>query len=421
MTNGNHEQQPLGLYVHIPFCSKICHYCDFAKTANYTADHVVDYLRACTSQLLAWTKTLPPKKQFSSVFFGGGTPGVLTHEYETLMAVVRDHLAPGAEVSLESNPGNVTEKNIATWKSLGFNRLSVGVQSFDSTGLKALTRDHTSQDARRALELAAKYMDKSNGDLIYGWPGQTDQSWQKDLEIMAATGLNHLSLYALTFEGNTPFARAERRGALRATSGDDLAVRYEMACDVLKQNGYTHEEISNWSKPGGDCQHNWLYWRGHPFVGIGAGAHGYVDDGTAVGLRYSYTGDLRPFLKLNNDRAQKNISEEFSINKSGSLPSPRHVVSATGGIIDETRDLHAWLYEYVGCALRTCEGVDLNLLLKNGFRFIPNKKIERALFEGLLIITENRLLATEVEWFRETSWSYEICESTAEIISTKKS
>jgi oxygen-independent coproporphyrinogen-3 oxidase len=401
MRNQNIKHQPLGLYVHIPFCSKICHYCDFAKTANYTAEHVVEYLRICTAQLRDWTTTLGREQKFSSVFFGGGTPGVLSHEYETLMALIHEYLAPNAEVSLESNPGNVTEKNITTWKRLGFNRLSVGVQSFDSVGLNALTRDHTADEAMGALEIAAKYMDKSNGDLIYGWPGQTDQSWQKDLEIISATGLNHLSLYALTFEGNTPFARAERRGVMKATSGDALAVRYEMACSVLREKGYAHEEISNWSRTGGECQHNWLYWRGHHFVGIGAGAHGFVDDGTNIGLRYSYTGDLRQFLKLSIDDFQKTEVQT----------SPQNVLIRTGGKIDGTRDLDAWLYEYVGCALRSREGVDLEQLRNHGYGLMPNQKIERALQEGLLFISENRLLATETEWFRETSWSYELCES----------
>jgi oxygen-independent coproporphyrinogen III oxidase len=403
---------PFGLYVHIPFCSKICHYCDFAKTANYSPEHVLAYLRACTTQLLAWKETLSPEKKFTSVFFGGGTPGVLSHEYEALMAVIRDMLTADAEVSLESNPGNATERNISTWKSLGFNRLSIGVQSFDDAGLKALTRDHTSAEAKEALELAAKHMKKSNGDLIYGWPGQTDKSWEKDIELMSATGVNHLSLYALTFEGNTPFARAERRGRMRAASGDDLAMRYEVACDLLGKNSYAHEEISNWARPGGECQHNWLYWRGHHFVGIGAGAHGFVDDGTPIGLRYSYPGDLRQFLKVTTSEPLVPSAKPLSTpSPSQSRNSPRSTILSSGGMLDDERDLAAWLYEYVGCALRSREGVDISLLEDRGFQFVPNQKIERALHEGLLFRTENRLLATEAEWFRETAWSYEICES----------
>lgn len=392
--------KPFGLYVHIPFCNRICHYCDFAKTANYSEDHVAAYIRALSAQLHAWRQALPSGQKFSSVFFGGGTPGVLTREYAGLMPEILDMAEHGAEITLESNPGNVTVDNISIWRDHGFNRLSMGVQSFDPAGLKALTRDHSASEASRALELAAKHFPKSNGDLIYGWPGQTDASWLADLDMMIASGVNHLSLYALTFEGNTPFARAERRGAMKSASGDDLASRYDNACDVLGNNGFRHDEISNWSRHGGGCDHNWLYWRGDYFVGIGAGAHGFVDNGTPIGLRYSYPGDLRQFLRATADL------------DSGTLVCDiQAVIATTGGEIDSDRDRNAWLYEYVGCGLRTREGVDLAILAAKGFKFTPNQTIERAIREGLLSIVGERLIATEGEWFRETAWSYEICDS----------
>ena len=173
---------PLGLYLHIPFCSSVCHYCDFAKTANFQEQHVEKYLQTLEWQLRAWRDALPAGTKFTSVFFGGGTPGLLGREYESLMRAVRDMLVAGAEVSLESNPGNVTEKKIAIWRDLGFNRISVGVQTFDPLGLRVLTRDHSCEDSKRALELAAKHFPKSNGDLIYGWPGQDIKIWQNDLE-----------------------------------------------------------------------------------------------------------------------------------------------------------------------------------------------------------------------------------------------
>jgi oxygen-independent coproporphyrinogen-3 oxidase len=391
--------KPFGLYVHIPFCSRLCHYCDFAKTANYTAEHVTEYISALRSQLLEWNRLLEDGNKFSSVFFGGGTPGVLSSEYESLMELIHNLILPGAEITLESNPANVTVDNIRTWKSLGFNRLSVGIQSFDTQGIKTLTSHHTSEEALRALTLAAKHFAKSNGDLIYGWPGQTVSSWDRDLDSMLSTGVNHLSLYALTYEGHTPFARAERRGAMQSASGDELAGYYERACEVLGQNGFDHEEISNWSLPSGGCDHNWLYWRSDYFVGIGAGAHGFIDDGSAIGLRYSYPGDLRQFLR--SARSQKVNLER----------SPSSIIGATGGIIDKDRDKQSWLLEYVGCALRSKEGVDLELIGRCGFSFVPNAKINRAIAEGLLICSNNRLFATEPEWFRETAWSFEICES----------
>jgi oxygen-independent coproporphyrinogen-3 oxidase len=212
---------PLGLYVHIPFCSAICHYCDFAKTANYSDDHVAQYFSHLEHQLRGWKSLLPPTQKFSSVFFGGGTPGLFTHQYDRLMTLIRDMSLAGAEISIEANPDNVTTEAISIWRSLGFNRLSIGVQSFDPRGLKDLTRTHSSRAARAAVELAAQYFPKSNADLIYGWAGQDANSWRTDLSELISTGVNHISLYALTYEGQTPFARAERRG-IRAQVQDDV-------------------------------------------------------------------------------------------------------------------------------------------------------------------------------------------------------
>lgn len=392
-------KQKLGLYVHIPFCSRICHYCDFAKTANFTDDHVAIYLEAIYKQLTAWALTMSDQQKFTSVFFGGGTPGLLSREYEKLMELIHTLTKSGAEITLESNPANVTRERVAVWRSLGFNRLSIGVQSFDPHGLKALTRDHSSKQARDALELAVATFPKTNGDLIYGWPGQSMDSWQSDVEGMIEVGINHLSLYALTLEGQTPFARAQRRGALEAISDDELAGFYERACEILASHGFGHEEVSNWSRLGGRCEHNWLYWQADKFIGIGAGAHGYVDDGSNIGLRYSYPGDLRAFLR---------VAGQGILEKKVTVES---IILGTGGQIDRDRDLNSWLLEYVGCALRSEDGLDLQRLKNNGFKFQPNAKVLRALAEGRLLHSGDRLKALESEWFRETSWSFELCES----------
>ena len=384
--------------MHIPFCSSVCHYCDFSKTANFQEQHFEKYLQTLEWQLRAWRDALPAGTKFTSVFFGGGTPGLLSREYESLMRAVRDMLVAGAEVSLECNPGNVTKEKISIWRDLGFNRISVGVQTFDPLGLRILTRDHSCEDSKRALELAAKYFPKSNGDLIYGWPGQDIKIWQNDLESIVQSGVNHLSLYSLTYEGQTPFARAERRGAVVSMDGDDLAERYELACKVLSSIGFEHEEISNWSMPGASCSHNWLYWRGEPYIGIGAGAHGFVMDGSEIGLRYSYPGDLRKFLRIE----QRQVGTSLSLS---------NVVECTGGLVDFERQKDSWVFEYVGSALRCRDGVDLHKLAQIGYEFKPNSKIERALRENILRRADHYLYASEVEWFRETAWSFEVCES----------
>lgn len=391
------KSEALGLYVHIPFCAALCHYCDFAKTANFQKDHVERYFDLLLQQLLAWKSLLGVQRKFSSVFFGGGTPGLFGKDYEKLMGLINELVVPGAEITIEANPDNVTQSNVMIWRSLGFNRLSIGVQSFSTEGLRELTRQHDKSAAFRALELAACNFPKSNGDLIYGWHGQDLNSWRADLEAMVSTDVNHISLYALTYEGQTPFARAERRGKRVQMSGDILATFYETACDVLNAKGFSHEEISNWSKLGTTCDHNWIYWRGHHYVGIGAGAHGFLEDQNPIGLRYSFPSDFRELLRCGSSPDQKPMTG-------------KDWVEQFGGIVDQDRNTESWKLEYVGCGLRSREGLDLGFLKKHGFVFSPSAVVRRAISENLMTIENDALILSETQWFRETAWALEISE-----------
>lgn len=391
------NSRPLGLYVHIPFCSAVCHYCDFAKTANFNSAHVKDYFGLLETQLTAWKQVLEPSQKFTSVFFGGGTPGLFTREYSTLMSIIGGMTREKAEVTIEANPDNLTSDNLRVWRDLGFNRISVGVQSFDPRGLKDLTRNHDASSALRGLELAANYFPKTNGDLIYGWSGQDLKSWENDLKTLVSTGVNHISLYALTYEGQTPFVRAERRGRRMQMSGDDLVQYYELACENLSIAGFDHEEISNWSREKTTCDHNWLYWRGDYYVGIGAGAHGFIDDGSSIGLRYSFTNDFRALLRQGVTNS----------NAAGVL----NLISGLGGSIDDSRDLEAWKLEYVGCGLRSRGGIDLAFLGAKGFSFKPTAKLKTALDERKIKLTNERLILDKKQWFLETTWALEVSES----------
>lgn len=375
-----------GLYVHIPFCAQVCHYCDFAKTANFTQSHTQRYFEILGHQLKSWLAALDPSVRFTSVFFGGGTPGLFVEEYRPLFEQMKGRLTADCEVTLEANPKNVTPDRLKSWRDLGFNRISIGVQSFDADGLKKMTRDHASDDALRALEQSLQVMPHVNADLIYGWPGQTDASWEQDILKMTSMGVHHLSLYALTYEGRTPFARAERRGSLIAMPDDLVAERYETACRKLSGAGYDHEEISNWSKPGHSCRHNWLYWTAEHFVGLGAGAHGFVPSSDGLGRRYSYPGDLREYL--------------------------RSCGSAEEGLVsDHDRDVEAWLMEYVGCALRCERGVELSKTQKMGFTFQPSPRLMDLMNLAKVSFDEHKIRLPEKEWFRETAWSGLVLEA----------
>ena len=381
------EAKPFGLYIHIPFCARLCHYCDFAKTANFDASHVKQYFDVLTQQLKSWLQRMPAI-QFTSVFFGGGTPGLFVSEYDELLNTLTPHLTADAEVTLESNPNNIIEPALKIWKSLGINRISIGVQSFDPQGLKALTRDHSAAEALRAIALAKSMIPNVNADLIYGWPEQSATSWHSDLQNMVDLGVTHLSLYALTLEGNTPFARAHRRGKLAPKTDEFQEECYVYAMEFLQKSGFIHEEISNWSKPGFSCRHNWLYWSADSFVGIGAGAHGYIADESNFGLRYSYPGDLRIYLR------------ECGGGQTGD-----------GMTKDLSRGAEEWLMEYIGCGMRTEQGIDLQSIASRGWTFEPTPIVAQAITDGILSRQQNRLVLRSPDWFRETSWSGHVLDS----------
>jgi oxygen-independent coproporphyrinogen III oxidase len=380
---------PFGLYIHIPFCSKICHYCDFAKTSNFSTDHVKNYFKVLESQLNSWLSTFHPKQQFSSVFFGGGTPGLFSSEYESIFNIIKDRIQTTCEITLEANPHNIQKENLKVWRSLGFNRISIGVQSFDPKGLLNLTRDHSSLEARNAIELASTEFENVNLDIIYGWTNQSESSWVNDLAIATSLPVAHLSLYNLTFEGTTPMARSVKRGVTKPKTDEFLEWCYLQAIEILGSNSFEHEEISNWSKPGYSSIHNWLYWQGHSYLGIGSGAHGYIDDGSQIGKRYSYVSDLRKYIKDHLD-----------------IPSHK-----TSLVTETDRDISSWLLEYVGCSLRCRDGVDLVKTKSFGWDFSPNPIIKQALTDGLLKQSNSKVFLSSKEWFKETSWSYLLCES----------
>lgn len=369
--------KPYGLYIHIPFCAALCHYCDFAKTALYNDEQVKTYFASLQTDLRYWLARTDAS--ISSVFFGGGTPGLFAAEYAPLMAIIHDRLADGAEVSLEANPNNITREKLLAWQNLGFNRLSIGVQSFDPRGLAYLTRDHDAPGAEASIEAALKVFPSLNIDLIYGWGRQDLASWSHDLSRASALGVPHLSLYCLTYEEGTTLGRKLRRGLVAREPDEALVKHYDLARLRLSEAGYNQEEVSNWAKPGFTCRHNWLYWSDRFFIGVGAGAHGYIESG-AFGMRYSYAKELRRYLSR----------EPY---------------------VEDPRSGDDWLLEYVGSSLRTQRGADLALIFqKTGLSFRPTPIIERGIKEGLVSVgTSIRL--EPAEWFREAAWALELVAS----------
>ena len=272
------HQQPIALYIHIPFCQTKCSYCNFNTYARLEG-LIPQYVPALATEIAAWGEALE-RPQVATIFFGGGTPSwIPPHLLAQALHAARTSfdVRTDAEITMEMNPGDVTPERLAAWRGMGVNRLSMGVQSFDDAMLRFLTRRHTAADAVAAYRLArqAGFAD-INLDLIYGLPNQTQAQWRDGLRQALDFAPEHLSLYALTVEEGTPLHAQVQAGQAPQADPDASADMYLAAEELLAQADYRHYEISNWATPGHECRHNLAYWRNHPFLGVGPGAHSYL-------------------------------------------------------------------------------------------------------------------------------------------------
>ena len=283
----------IGLYVHWPYCARICPYCDFNiyKTKTDTEENLVT---AILEDMKYWRAQNGPRA-LVSIHFGGGTPSLISPEnlqrvidLAVSLWTVEDNL----EVGLEANPKDISMARLKDWRSAGIERLSIGVQSFDDEVLKFLGRDHDGMQALAALEQAVKIMPRVSADLIYGWTEQSLPAWQKDLETATSTGAAHISAYQLTIEKRTAFARAETRGDSKAVGSDKSADLYELGLEILGAAGFIQYEVSNFAKTAdARSRHNLLYWQGEDYIGVGPGAHGRL---TTNGQRTATIAALKP-------------------------------------------------------------------------------------------------------------------------------
>lgn len=392
------RNHPIGLYLHLPFCARICHYCDFVKSALYTSEQEDRYLKALDELLEQWIQAWPNIPQvadkFTSLFWGGGTPSLVTDELAPIMSRIRPYLETDAEVSLEANPEHITRENVEIWANLGINRLSLGVQSFSARGLKVMTREHSPDQALAAVRLVKDIIPNVNVDLIYGWPGQTEAEWRADLASLLELRPAHISLYNMTYEGRTPFARRLERGRIEAQDDAALENIYESACAALRDAGYIHEEVSNWALPGFLARHNGLYWNGGSYLGLGAGAHSYLETLGPWGCRWKQDANWRHFEGRLGEYAEGQVEA---------------LIGRRDMAIDAERDAESWLLETVSSGLRTAKGINVNAICaRTGYTFDPRPAVRQALDLGLMQLSpDGTLTLTEAEWFRETRWSLE--------------
>ncbi len=269
--------RPFSLYIHIPFCAQKCPYCDFNTyaTPKIPEDAYIDAL--CKE--LEWYAHSEDFSQrpISTIFFGGGTPSVLSASVlQRFLERVRSLFSceVGAEVSLEANPSGISAQKLEGYRSAGINRLSFGVQSFSPDRLRLLGRDHSADEAEKALVIARRTgFENVSLDLIYGVPGQTREDLRHDLDIATSLSIDHLSAYALTIEQGTPFYQRQERGLLTMPPDDLVAQMMDEIPTLLGARGFDRYEISNYAKPDKQSRHNSVYWNGDDYLGLGAGAH----------------------------------------------------------------------------------------------------------------------------------------------------
>ncbi len=275
---------PVSLYLHVPFCTVKCAYCDFNSYAGME-EAVPAWESALLAELRAWAPAVA-RRPVPTVFIGGGTPSLLEGEQvaRILDAVRAEYaLAPEAEVTLEANPESVRAERLAAYRAAGVNRLSMGVQSLDPAELRFLDRLHDAERAHEAFATArAAGFDNVNCDLIFGLPGQSLATWRRTLEGVLKWGPDHLSCYGLMVEEGTPLAQRVAAGSVAEADPDVVAALSEWTEERLAAAAYKQYEISNWARPGRACRHNLVYWRQGEYLGVGPGAHGFVD-----GVRYA--------------------------------------------------------------------------------------------------------------------------------------
>ncbi len=361
-----------GVYVHWPFCLSKCPYCDFNSHVRHAAIDEARHVRAFTAEIAA-TAARVPGRTVSTIFFGGGTPSLMQPGTvgAILEAIAKQwSIAPDVEVTLEANPTSVEATRFRGYRMAGVNRVSLGVQALNDAELKSLGRLHTAQEALDAVAIARKVFERYSFDLIYARPGQTPQAWASELKRAIAEAAEHLSLYQLTIEQDTPFAALHAAGKLVTPDEDVARTLYDTTQEVCSAAGLPAYEISNHARPGAECRHNLVYWRGHEYAGIGPGAHGRLD---IAGERRATATERRPEAWLMRIEALGH-----------------------GVVTDETLSHVEIADEFLMMGLRLAEGIDPARYEQLAGRPIDERRIAILREEGAVEVTpEGRLRVTQ--------------------------
>ena len=304
-----------GIYIHIPFCKSKCAYCNFFSLIS--EKKIVEYVDALKKELIARNQYLGNEK-VKTIYFGGGTPSLLPTKYiDEILKILNNNfdLVSNPEITLEANPDTIDKEQLFDLKSLGVNRISIGIQSFHDDDLKYLDRRHDSKHALQIIDdLNCVGFEKLTLDLIYGIPTLTEEKWNKNLDIFFSTGISHLSAYALTIEPKTILGQRIEKGDLQDVNEDETVRHYNILVDRTKENGFEHYEISNFAKPGCRSQHNSIYWNDEKYIGLGPSAHSY--DGNS---RQWNISNLTKYIQLVNTDIDADTDTDIDTNTDADL------------------------------------------------------------------------------------------------------
>ena len=365
------EDEKFGVYIHWPFCLSKCPYCDFNSHVRHAGVDEARFARAFAAEI-ATTAARVPGRTVSSIFFGGGTPSLMQPStIATVLDAIAQHwsVADDAEVTLEANPTSVEATRFRGYRTAGVNRVSLGVQALDDRALAELGRLHSAREALDAVAVARSVFGRYSFDLIYARPGQTPQQWASELARALAEAGEHLSLYQLTIEPDTPFAALHAAGKLKTPDEDIARALYDTTQDVCAAHGLPAYEISNHARAGGECRHNLIYWRAHEYAGVGPGAHGRLD---VDGERHATATEKRPESWLMRVEARGH-----------------------GLVSDDVLTRQERCDEFLLMGLRLAEGVDLARYAELAGRALDPVRIATLHEHGLIETTpEGRLRVT---------------------------
>lgn len=367
-------EKTLQLYIHIPFCVKKCAYCDFLSGPQ-NEDTIDRYAEALVREILAYKGTIEGRSKISTLFFGGGTPSILNPvQMKRIFRALREVfcIEDNAEITIEANPGTVTEEKLKTYRELGINRISFGLQSANNEELKLLGRVHTYEEFLDSYSMARSCgFENINVDLISAIPKQTLQSWEETLNKVVVLQPEHISAYSLIVEEGTPFAEVYGEGKAKEAelpSEEEERRIYQRTEEILSRAGYHRYEISNYAKAGKECKHNLGYWERKDYLGLGLGAASLMDN-----VRYKNMDDLNQYISCNG------IPSDIQVDK-------------------EELTVTQQMEETIFLGLRKREGISLAEFEKNFGQTVQacyGSNLVRMQEEGLLEIDKGYLRLTE--------------------------